>query len=174
MTDFQKKYFVDEEAYPGLGVFQARDGCFYEYVSSPLMDFISLWVNKPYVRGALISRYQTYEENKQEYENLLEEDAPVHFSVGESVGDDLLVLARGEDPRGPKGNRDAWWVIWFDRDVSDCCFGYFTTKDPDSQVIESFEEWVNGLSEEMGYQPPEHQGPAFFLPMDKFSGWWKW
>jgi len=172
------KYFPDKISYPGLSILNIQPGTFYEYVCTPPLNLVSLRLRAPITRACLITRYSKFSDNQKAAEKLREPKfLGFHFDVGEKVEDDILILAKGDNP-DPLLNEDVWWVLWFDRDCSDCRMGYFKTDDPDSLVISTFEEYMIALTKEMseGYQGVEvdPNTKPLYLPVEKFTGWWHW
>jgi hypothetical protein len=139
------RYFADSEDYPSVANDPAPMGVWQCYISQ---TYLNGWINyvRPYLSAFLITRYRPHSMNAAELAKFHESD-PFHADLS-SLGDDVLLLGRSEYDN----NFGAYWVFWFDNDVSDCCIGRFVTDDDQATVIKTFEAWAQATSLEMSEQ----------------------
>lgn len=106
---------------------------FWEYVSSTFLDG---FINYCTILDAyIINRYNSPEENKQNYEKIKTEN-PFHLKFSK-LNDDVLILGK---------LKDGYIFFWFDRDVSDCCIGKFRTHHTKEVVHQKFIEYVESIN----------------------------
>jgi hypothetical protein len=176
MYKFIENYFNDSDQYPSPPETMLPLGTVYDFISS---TFLNGWINYlEIVSAQLISRYQDYSTNCSRLESLLIKPES-HSNFGESLGDDVIILAKTKKPHMSAkscvlcGNPDSleskeeytWWFFYYDRDCSDSSIGRFETDDSDEEIINSFKCYANDRSlEESGH-------PSIEIPLKIFRGW---
>lgn len=172
--EFGVRYLDETLEYPKDMPWNFRPGVFYAYVSSTM---INGFINglKP-VAASVIGRYQEMDESLDRADNKRTKREQIEFFNAEpggshtklsQFGDDILMLGHVPDADG--GHTSEWGFFWFDCDVSDCCIGRFTTKDPEADVIRRFQDFADERSINMGYCGSGE--PASKLDVTKFKGW---
>jgi len=179
------KYFEESIEYPSnavLCVGALPEGIMLEYVSGTYLNgFINYC--KP-IKAFCLERYIQWDEvldanhkisvqdppdsrnwvekkptTKDELFNLITEPGRLyHVHLDVDFQDDLVILCKIEDT-------DSYLVFHYDRDVSDCGIGRFSTGDPQDEVIAEFVKYVEGF----GYpdEPNRHRE----IPLHYFQGW---
>jgi hypothetical protein len=133
-------------------------GIRFAYIST---TFLNGWINYVTIdRAYLITRYRKHAENVARLDEFHKENA---FHSDLNLGDDVVILARGED--------GAWWEFWYDQDCSDACIGRFTTTDDADTVRARFDEFVRDLDD--GANEGGDSGPPLPIDVTKIRGWVK-
>lgn len=184
MKDF-RNYFDETEEYPcNIALHPLPLGMEYLYVTTTFLNGFINYV-KP-IKAFVLGRYRTWDEqlehtisvqeppgsrnwvqreckSKNElFDALTVPEAVMHVKLDVDFQDDVLILARA----GKIDDQVCYYFFWFDRDCSDSCIGRFITEDPESEVIASFTQYINGTLKE---DANEHG--AREIPLHYFKGW---
>lgn len=168
--EYQDRYFRESIEYPNPAETMLGLGVLHEYVSS---QFLAAWVNSIEIDAAwLLTRYSPHSKNVADVDALNKGDH-CNTPLDKLVDDDVLILGHVEvrkltqpcvlcgasefDPRSDETQR-VWWFLWYDRDVSDCAIGRFTTDDSDGEVIRSFAEYARERSLKLSADYSFNQG----------------
>lgn len=153
-------YFPYNEEYPDVSGEILPLGGLWSYISK---SFLNGFVNySTPVKAFLMHRYEpSYEVNRRVAESFNREKT-THTDLS-WLDDDILILSRSKDLE--------WWFFWFDRDVSDCSIGRFSTNDDWDTVIKRFEYYVEERQKELGYV--DHKEKPLELDTSRMNGWIK-
>lgn len=188
------KYFTNGVDYPNiLGGDILPDGTLWSYVSS---TFLNGFINyaQP-IKCYLMNRYRDWNEEREDDDLKLQHRQPMEnkwvdhvFKTKEEIyqfvlknptgyihsrldvfSDDILVLSKVKD------TPNKYIFFWFDRDVSDCCIGVFTTEDTEETVVNEFRSYVQEIGAELqrDYLRKTDGCSAAELPLGMFQGWVK-
>jgi hypothetical protein len=128
-----------------------RVGVMYQYVPSLWLDVL-LFYSQP-VKAWLLERYRAHDPAM-----LGLPDKEFHLNLHD-VDDDVVILARLRD------SECAYFLMWYDCDVSDCQFMFFMANESVDEIATEVRKWLDGQCR------PELAGKERDDPPGSGSGW---